>query len=191
MRLNLIMWTILIILIIALSIQALAESRKDEFDVSLIKAAFTADLPEVIKFIEKGANVNAKHNNDLTPLHAAVIGVSGNIDDRTKIVKLLIDKGANAHVIDKKANAPLSYAVENGHEKIINLFLAKGCEKDELGMALVIAAQGGKSKIAKLLIDNGADVNFKTPEGATSLMKAQQNNHTDVLELLKKAGATK
>jgi ankyrin repeat protein len=40
-----------------------------------------------------------------------------------------------------------------------------------------------------LLLDAGADVNVKDKEGRTGLMRAQEEGHTEIVELLKKAGA--
>ena len=43
--------------------------------------------------------------------------------------------------------------------------------------------------VAKLLIENGADVNAKDNDGVTALMQASENGHTEIVSLLKSAGA--
>ncbi len=55
--------------------------------------------------------------------------------------------------------------------------------------ALMRAAEEGRSKNVKVLIDAGADVNVKDKNGETALMKAEQKKHTEIIEQLKAAGA--
>ena len=43
--------------------------------------------------------------------------------------------------------------------------------------------------IARLLIEAGADVNAQDNQGKTALMLAEESHSTDVIELLKSAGA--
>ena len=51
------------------------------------------------------------------------------------------------------------------------------------------ASESGNTKMVKELIDNGADVNAKDNRGKTALMRASQRGHTEVVSLLKNAGA--
>ena len=51
------------------------------------------------------------------------------------------------------------------------------------------AADFGYTAAVQALLDAGADVNAKDKEGVTALMEAQENGHTEVVEILKKAGA--
>ena len=53
----------------------------------------------------------------------------------------------------------------------------------------MIAALRGYPGTAKLLLDAGADVNAKDARGETPLMHAMERNHTEVIEILKTAGA--
>lgn len=62
--------------------------------------------------------------------------------------------------------------------------------KDQQGeTALMRAAAGNKVKIVKALINGGADVSAKDNRGHTALMRASEQRHTDVIALLKEAGA--
>lgn len=69
-------------------------------------------------------DINALGEFDQTPLHRAVIG--GNLD----IIKLLIDKGADAFLVDEKNESPLDYAKDEGDITIIN-YLTKIKERKD------------------------------------------------------------
>ena len=55
--------------------------------------------------IDNGAEVNAKGNYDLTPLHMAASRNSA------EVAKLLIDKGAEVNAQDAGGNSPLDLAM--------------------------------------------------------------------------------
>jgi ankyrin repeat protein len=55
--------------------------------------------------------------------------------------------------------------------------------------ALIAAATLGYPEVARLLIDNGADVNQKTVRGVTPLVEAARTNHMEVARLLLDRGA--
>ena len=54
---------------------------------------------------------------------------------------------------------------------------------------LIIAAKNGNAEIVRLLLEKGADVNVKTDSGKTALIHAKNEGHTDIVEMLEKAGA--
>jgi len=56
-------------------------------------------------------------------------------------------------------------------------------------IALHYASQHGHTEIAKLLIDNGAQINKQKFDGYTPLMLAVLNEHPDMIKLLLEAGA--
>ena len=51
------------------------------------------------------------------------------------------------------------------------------------------ASMNGHIKIVQLLLANGADVNLKDSEGDTALDEAELNDNTEIIKLLKSAGA--
>ena len=51
------------------------------------------------------------------------------------------------------------------------------------------AAVNGDSEIVQALLAKGAKVNEKNKDGKTALRIAEENGHTEIVELLKKAGA--
>jgi ankyrin repeat protein len=79
----------------------------------------------------------------------------------TKIVELLLEKGADVNAKDKDGNVT----------------------------ALIMAASNGHTETVKFLLERGADVNAKDNDGFTALKAARKAGHLDIVQLLKKAGA--
>ena len=55
--------------------------------------------------------------------------------------------------------------------------------------ALMVACREGDLKLAEFLIEKGADINARTPDGHTALMFASYNRYPDIVRLLIKRGA--
>ena len=73
------------------------------------------------KLIEAGANINSKDkNNGNTLLHIAVTKKD------LKLVKFLIEKGANIDLQNKYGNTPLHLAVPYGYKDIVNFLIFQG-----------------------------------------------------------------
>ena len=66
--------------------------------------------------IEAGANVNAKAENQATPLHEAV-GL-GNVS----IAKILLKNGAHKHAKDNEGRTPLEWADRSSAKEFEKLF---------------------------------------------------------------------
>ena len=52
-----------------------------------------------------------------------------------------------------------------------------------------LVTMGGHAESVQVLLDSGTDVNAKNNDGTTALMFAEEEGHTEIVELLKKAGA--
>ncbi len=79
-------------------------------------------------------------------------------------------------------------AVLDGDADAVNLFLTAGMPV-ETADALRQAVDGGKTDVAKLLLEHGADKDGKDSYGQSLVMTATSNHHTAVLALLIAAGA--
>ena len=93
-------------------------------------------------------------------------------------------------------NIGLHEAVIQGNAEAIRKHIQAGSDLDETepsggSSPLITAAVLGKTKIALLLIEGGADVNFKNKEGSTALHSAAFFCHKEIVEALLANGADK
>ncbi|MBP5403980.1 MAG: ankyrin repeat domain-containing protein [Elusimicrobiaceae bacterium] len=120
--------------------------------------------------LDQGAILNTQDNDGDTPLHAAVLGrYSSDLD-------LLLEKGANVNAQNKKARTPL-------HILVITSFFDSNFVDTDFEKKRDLA-------IAQNLLTYGSNVNLRDNDGKTPLMLAQERGFTEMVNLLKSAGAT-
>jgi len=176
---------------------------KPQGHTALLCASQDGHLEVVKLLINGGADINIKSNSGYTALMLAF--------DRshTKTVKLLLDNSAGntlgdavmlnnfnkvSSLIKGGANInanngmALVVASQKGYTKIAKLLIDSGVNVNTKNSALKVASLWGNTEIVKLLIDNGVDVNSKTNYGE-ALRFAAQNGHTDIVKMLLVAGA--
>ncbi len=110
-------------------------------------------------------------------------------------IKTLLAAGAdvNCRRDDKGKNTPLILAVYRDNFNAAKLLIWKGANYDarckETGFtALFWAVRHGNVKLVRLLVGNGAKLNFRDVAGSTALMHAGAGGKCE--EILRKAGAT-
>lgn len=176
----------------------------------LLSAIRNGNVEEVKTFLAKGADANAQdkyeaqydgdedgHNQ--TPLHYAVL--YRRVDDRTtKIIDMLISKGADVNSVDTDGATPLHYALRTSVERyedresignIVALFISKGANVNARhGMTgetpLHMAVENDYKASVELLLAKGADANAQNKYGQTSLFRSID---AGIAELLLKHGA--
>jgi ankyrin repeat protein len=120
---------------------------------------------------------NARHG--YTPLDMATEY------NHTEIIQLLIDAGAQCS---------LYQASKNGHTEVVKeLLAAKDIDVNQAfrgDTPLSVASYKGHTKVVKaLLAAKNIDVNRASKYKGTPLDRATRNNHTEIIQLLKDAGA--
>jgi len=153
----------------------------------LLKAIKKGNLDEVKILISFGVNLNYKSGTPKSPLAVAV--KNNNID----MINTLINSGAV--VTDGNELIP---AVINDNREIAGLLIQKGAnpnavrKRGKLGLGkesmLMSAAASGNPQMVRMLIDSGADLQFKNNRNSTALHCAVYSNKADVVDMLLTAG---
>jgi ankyrin repeat protein len=154
----------------------------------LLHAVGLVSKPEIVRsLITAGADVEATKTIG-TPLVMAA--QNGNLED----VKLLMEAGANIHARTGLGVNAMAMAALLGHADVVAYLIDKGSDVDERfgngSTALEAAAMTGQTEVVKTLIAKQANVNAADGNGMTPYSQALANNHPDIAELLKDAGAT-
>eukprot|EP00045_Choanoeca_perplexa_P000329 m.13799 g.13799 ORF g.13799 m.13799 type:complete len:603 (+) comp10224_c1_seq2:313-2121(+) len=130
---------------------------------------------------------NLSDYEGMPPLHQAAR------QGRLRMVRFLLDKGAEVNVKDKDGRTGLHWACYNGHTDTAELLIARGVEVDarthDFWTALHYTAWKGYLDTSKLLIANGANVNAKSKCHNTPLHKACWRGEGDVAVVLILNGA--
>jgi ankyrin repeat protein len=112
-----------------------------------------------------GANLEwqDEDNFNRTPLHKAAI------NGRVKIVRMLIDAGADLNVQDEKGWTPLHYPAWAGRVEIARMLIDAGAKlnvQDKWeSIPLHYAASNGRVEIVRMLIDAGAKKDIRDNDG--------------------------
>ncbi|XP_048361691.1 fibronectin type 3 and ankyrin repeat domains protein 1 isoform X1 [Sphaerodactylus townsendi] len=139
--------------------------------------------------VANGAEVNKKNSSGKDSLMIACF--SGHLD----IVQYLRSQGASWESKDLGGCTAMHWAADGGHFDVVQWMIEDGCKVDvkdtglEWTPLMRVCAISGKSDVATLLIEAGADVNLKDKDGKTPLMVAVLNNHEEVVQTLLEKGA--
>lgn len=147
-----------------------------------VPLAYASSLDLVKLLIDKGADVHALDNSGNTLLFSGRHLQT----DKAAIYKLLISKGVDINQQNKYGLTAFSNADFTYNLDVAELFLTSGAKFSarDSGNALIAAARQGDVKLAKLLIEKGADINAKDYNGDCALAHAASKGHVDVAELL-------
>jgi ankyrin repeat protein len=144
--------------------------------------------------IDHGAKVNLQADNGAT----ALIGAARR---HPKLVKLLLENGADVHIISAETGGPLTasiiHALTGGGTEIAELLLENGAKVDEAASEgrlagytpLIMAANMENLEVVRFLVERGADVNARAGDGATALKKAEAQSAAQIVRYLKEQGA--
>ena len=142
-----------------------------------LAAARVGDVAVMRELVKAGTDINAFDQNKQTALHYAAINF------RLEAIQLLIAKGANCNITDLKGGfTPLHWVVINADPEVasnlveqclITIASAADCKVNcgdfNLSTPLHIAAQRGHRQCCRLLIQLGADCQFRDIMGRTAL----------------------
>jgi ankyrin repeat protein len=121
-------------------------AAQDPLNVGLLVAA-RFRLPKLLKLeLEMGANVNfASSEALLTPLIWAAMS------NNCEAVELLLQYGADPHLVNRSGNAPLAYAVANGHNDVVKVLRDDHTKTEEISMDVSISTPCDTCKAAETM----------------------------------------
>jgi len=143
--------------------------------MALVKAVRRGDVDELHRLLAEGADVGAviEGETERTALH-----ISSDLGFE-KVVKALVEAGADAAAPDHKGNSPLHLAaVGRGNtEKVVGILLHAGANPDARDHSkrtpLHAAAGEGRDETVRIMIKQGADFAVRDIDGRTPRFLAE------------------
>lgn len=190
-----------------------SEHLEEQGGSELIEAAKKGDLEKLRALLDKGAPINARTKDGVTPLiiatskgHRGVVAllleqgadvtpvdplgrtalIYAALQGREDLVKLFIDHNVDLNAEAKYRQRPISEAAKNGHLGVVRLLLDNGANPND---AIMMAAIFGRAEIVELLLSRGADVNKREELCGSPLVMAASGGHVEVVRLLLDRGA--
>jgi ankyrin repeat protein len=153
---------------------------------ALHQAAQGGYMNVVATLIAHGANVDAKDVDGYTPLIVAA-------RKHNRIVRVLIDAGADVNAGTKKGRTALHQSAQNRNNSVVATLIAHGAIVDTKNLdghtPLMFASFAGDDHIVRVLINAGADINATSKRGRAALHLASENGNNDVVTTLIANGA--
>lgn len=132
-------------------------------------------------------NVNDADYQQLTSLHYAAH------HGHLKVVKLLVEEGADIRAVSEDGKKPIHSAASNAHKNIVLLFVQQGLSINDPDTNLIwtplhYAAHSGNLDFVQSLLAEGANFNAVDADNAKPLHIAAERGYQRVIELLIKQG---
>ena len=130
--------------------------------------------------------IDAKDDNGNTPLHWMFEWPNAS----PELVRLFLDRGANANEQNKESRGPLFAACVEGNVSGARLLMEYGADVNddenvfgETALHAAVAA-GSSLEIVELLIDRKADMGRQDKQGRDCIAEAARRDNVDILEYL-------
>jgi hypothetical protein len=139
---------------------------------------------------EGGINIRDKNEDGQTALHLAVL------NSHKSMIGLLIEKGADIEASDKDGSKLLYIAAKSGNLSLVEALLSFNAQVESFNVktqttAFYQAIENDYETVAKSLLEHGADIDAKVPNGRTALCSAVVLGKLDLVEFLLRHGANK
>ncbi|CAG9996467.1 unnamed protein product [Clonostachys byssicola] len=156
----------------------------------LTAAADKGDFEMVKLLLDHGADIDGNYRgSSITPLRAA------STRSHPEVTKLLLDRGAKAD--GPEMLSVLTAVASEGNREMTKTLLDGGINVEGLGLRsesrtspLWVATTDRHPEVVKLLLERGAEVNFKHGHfGSSALWAASEFGYVEIMTLLLDAGA--
>ena len=125
------------------------------------------------------------HVNDAEELHLVEASRSNNV----KLVRLLLEIGADINRANSAGETPLYVASEMSNVEMVRILLEKGADINKAESngqtPLMIAVASGHFEVVEVLLEYGANLNAKTNEGYTAFDMVNERVFPEIATLLK------
>jgi uncharacterized protein len=149
-------------------------------ETALMTCARTGDRAAVAALLAHGADVNRRE-----PQHSQTALMWAAAGRHPGAVAALVGAGADVHARSRAYSQTVTSEVtQRAGREALNYVVSRGGST-----ALLFAARSGDAVSARLLVDAGADVNDKLPNGMTALVEAAHSGQEDVGLVLLDKGA--
>ena len=118
---------------------------------------WASKVEEAEYLLAGGAELDHQDEHGWTALHKAIQR------GRSELAAFYLSQGADVHLQDSGGATPLALACQGDDVALIESMLRIGAKPD--ATALIIAASHGQTESAALLIEAGADVNWRDGSG--------------------------
>lgn len=184
-------------------------------ETPLISAITTGDVELVQLMLQRGAGVEIRCADEITPLMHAVnngdlsivellLSKGAQVDAMTAgwtalhraedmvnvaLVKSLLAKGANIEARSPKDFSPKKHPLARLGSDPIDHDEFDASDTDGGWTALLRAATSGQEPMVRLLLENNADIEAKSPNNGTPLICAAEGNYEAIVDVLLQRGA--
>jgi ankyrin repeat protein len=162
------------------------ESEKSDDSIAnnaLLDACLKGKTAQVIEALNNDADINCRDRDGNTPMMLAAF------DGYSDIVKMLLDKGAKADILNPRGRTALMFASSGPFPGTVELLLKAGADpniadQEEAFTALMFAAAEGQKEVVEVLLKYGADPELQDIDGDNASDFAVQNGHEVVVIIL-------
>ncbi len=153
------------------------DSTDAKGQTALMKAGEAGNLDGVEKLLGMGADPRLLDSRG----RDALIVAAGK--GHTDVVRMLLSRGADDSVRDTEGWGALSLAAYHGQVETVKL-LGSTASASELDDALLVASFGKSAEVVNALLDQGANINSRSPKSKTPLMIASEAGRTEIVRVL-------
>ena len=142
------------------------------------------DFIGVKKYIKDGADVN-----DANESEESVLALSMRYKCDDDLVMLLVESGADIHDFDEEGVSIFEMAITYGNLLMVKYMIEQGVDvnltqRRSRFTPLMAATCYGRTEVAKILIENGANKEATDSKGISVIDFARKMNKKSILELL-------